>query len=67
MSDKHRIFSPEEAAAEVKVSLPTLRGYYRDGRLPVVRIRGSRLIRIREDDLIRIFEPYPRQKPDNTE
>ena len=67
MSDKHRIFNPKEAASEVGVSVPTIRNYYKDGRLPVVRIRGSRLIRIREDDLIRIFEPYPQQKPSNIE
>jgi excisionase family DNA binding protein len=51
--------SPKQAAAEIKVAPSTLRGYIRKGLLPIRRIRGSRLLRIRRSDLLNLLEEVP--------
>lgn len=51
-----RFFSPEQAAAELDVSISTIRNYLRDGRLEAKRIRGSRFIRIPVEALDALLE-----------
>jgi excisionase family DNA binding protein len=51
--------SLKQAATEIEVARSTLRGYIRKGLLPVRRIRGSRLLRIRRTDLLNLLEDVP--------
>mgnify|MGYP003334396218 FL=1 len=51
--------SPEQAAEELGVHVQTMRAYVRSGRVPALRIAGERVLRIRREDLHKIFEPVP--------
>ncbi len=47
-----KLFTTAEAAAILNVSLKTLNGWLKDGRLPYIKLGdGGRLTRIRERDL----------------
>jgi excisionase family DNA binding protein len=51
------LLTPRDASTVLKVSMSTIRTYIRNGRLPARRIRGSRLLRIREEDLDALLQP----------
>jgi excisionase family DNA binding protein len=52
-----------DAAQVLRVSVSTVRSYYRDGRLPVRRLRGSRLVRLHPADVERLLEARQSRKP----
>lgn len=56
--------SLEESAEYLRVTQRTVRHYIAEGRLPASRISGSRLIRIRQDDLDALLRPIPSGKSD---
>lgn len=49
--------TPAECAVALSLSISSVRGMIRDGRLPARRLRGSRLLRIARADLERLLEP----------
>jgi excisionase family DNA binding protein len=49
--------SPKDVAGLLGLSLSSVRGLIRDGRLPARRLRGSRLIRIARANLDVLLEP----------
>jgi excisionase family DNA binding protein len=51
------LFSPEEAAAYLKVHVQTVREWIRTGRLKASRLAGQRALRIRARDLQAVLEP----------
>lgn len=51
--------SPKEASVRLGVSLSLIRKAMRDGRLHPHRLRGSRLLRLRAEDVDSLFEPVP--------
>ena len=51
------LFSVQEAAELLGLSVSTIRRYIRDGRLPAYRVAGERLLRIRRDDLGALLSP----------
>ena len=62
VNDTRQWLTPREAAAALGIALSTMRLYIRQGRVPVRRLRGSRLLRIAREDLDRLLEPIePRQ------
>lgn len=48
-----------EAAEHIGVTSRTIREYIARGLLPASRVRGSRLVRIRRDDLEAMLCPIP--------
>jgi excisionase family DNA binding protein len=48
-----------EAAEQLSVEVRTIRGYIARGLLPASRIRGSRLVRIRQSDIDAMLRPIP--------
>lgn len=59
MSVPYYWLSPLEAAAEAGVSLSTITNWRRSGRLKSYRPGGSRIVRIRSDDLLACIEGKP--------
>lgn len=59
MSDQHAFLSTRDAAALLGVHVDTLRGYIRRGLIRRYRIRGSRLLRFRVEDLRALLEEVP--------
>jgi excisionase family DNA binding protein len=51
------LYSPEEAAAYLKVHVQTVREWIRSGRLKAFRLAGQRSLRIRASDLDSVLEP----------
>jgi excisionase family DNA binding protein len=51
------LYSPEEAAAYLKVHVQTVREWIRSGRLRASRLAGQRALRIRASDLNTVLEP----------
>jgi excisionase family DNA binding protein len=58
-SDSRRWLSQSEAAEYLGVTDRTVRAYIARGALPASRVRGSRLIRIRQSDLDALLRPIP--------
>lgn len=58
------LFSPEEAAAYLKVHVQTVREWIRTGRLRASRLAGQRALRIRASDLKSVLEPLEGEDPD---
>lgn len=54
-----RLFNQVEAAEYLGVTDRTIRNYIARGNLRAERIRGSRLIRIRQSDLDALMRPVP--------
>ena len=54
---RKELFSVQEAAEFLGLSVSTVRRYIRDGRLPAYRVAGERLLRIRRDDLEALLRP----------
>lgn len=54
-----RLMSLQDAADYLRVTERTIRNYIRRGKLPALRVNGSRLIRIRPADLDALLEPIP--------
>ena len=52
------LYSPEEAAAYLKVHVQTVREWIRSGRLPAYRLAGQKSFRIAARDLRKILQPY---------
>ncbi len=48
---RKELFSVQEAAEFLGLSMSTIRRYIHDGRLPAYRVAGERLLRIRRGDL----------------
>lgn len=60
--EKKLFFSPDEAADFLSVHVQTIRGYIRMGKLPAMRLAGERALRIKQEDLLALLEPF---NPDN--
>lgn len=54
--------SLQEAGELLGVSVDTVRRRIADGSLPAERIKGSRLIRVRRDDVEALLRPVPTTK-----
>lgn len=54
---RKELFSVQEAAEFLGLSVSTIRRYIRDGRLPAYRVAGERLLRVRRDDLKALLSP----------
>jgi excisionase family DNA binding protein len=52
------LYSPEEAAAYLKVHVQTVREWIRSGRLPAYRLAGQKSFRIAARDLKKVLQPY---------
>ena len=52
------LYSPEEAAAYLKVHVQTVREWIRSGRLPAYRLAGQKSFRIAARDLKTVLQPY---------
>lgn len=59
MSDQAAFLSTKDAAALLGVHIDTLRNYIRRGLIRRYRIRGSRLLRFRVEDLRALVEEVP--------
>jgi excisionase family DNA binding protein len=60
MSDQpSRWLSQQEAADYIGQTDRTIRNHIARGTLPASRIRGSRAVRIRREDLDRLLKPIP--------
>ncbi len=55
-----RMYTPKQAAEELQVSLVTLMGWLREGRLKGYKIGDGRLWRIKESDLEAFLQPRGR-------
>jgi excisionase family DNA binding protein len=57
------LYSPEEAAAYLKVHVQTVREWIRTGRLKASRLAGQRALRIKASDLQTLLEPLEGSEP----
>ena len=57
--ERERWLTEADAAEQLKVTPRTVRSYIARGLLPASRIRGSRLIRIRQSDVDAMLRPIP--------
>jgi excisionase family DNA binding protein len=63
-----KLYSPEEAAKYLGVTVQTVRAWIRSGRLKARRLAGQRALRIRESDLEAVLEPvHPEEAESETE
>ena len=58
------MYTPEEAAAYLKVHVETVRDWIRSGRLRAGRLAGQRALRIRARDLQSVWEPLDVEQPE---
>lgn len=56
------LFSVQEAANFLGLSVSTIRRYIYDRRLPAYRVANERLLRIRRDDLEALLDPVFEQE-----
>ena len=59
--------TPREVADALGLSVHTIRKAIRDGRIPAVRPLGSRTVRVRLDDILRLIQAASQQAADYRE